>query len=185
MLNFHNKVSYGILLLKTLAKDFSINCHVKHYFILTDYIPPVREQRRSSTRTSYYETRTASRTRQTVGSKTQHIALDSKGNPAFVNKSGNTIIIVKYPFVMMLYSLKYLKYFSLSIQLTEEYHEVSQGQEEVLEDFPVVEGYHNVPESKCAVKQIQRKTCYLIRIGCLISCHVKCSCINFNKCNLH
>ena len=82
--------------------------------IVTDYVPPVREQRRLSTCMSYYETRTASRTKQSVGFKTQHIVLDSKGNPFFVNKSGNTIIIVEYPFVMMLDALTYLNYFSLT-----------------------------------------------------------------------
>ena len=92
--------------------------------IVTDYVPPAREQSRSSTCMSYYKTRTASRTRQSMGSKTQHIARDSKGNPFFVNKSGNTIIIVEYPFVMMLDALKYLNYFLLTIQVREEYHKV-------------------------------------------------------------
>ena len=119
--------------------------------IVTDYVPPVREQRRSSTCTSYYKTRTASRTRQSVGSKTQHIVLDSKGNPFFVNKSGNTIIIVEYPFVMMSDALTYLNYFSLAIQVREEYHEVVPGEGEVLEAVPVVEAHHTVPESKHAV----------------------------------
>ena len=83
--------------------------------IVTDYVPPAREQSQSSTHTSYYEIRTASRTRQSVGSKTQHIALNIKGNPFFVNKSGNTIIIVAYTFVMMSDALTYLKFFSLTI----------------------------------------------------------------------
>ena len=83
--------------------------------IVTDYIPPAREQSRSSTHMSYYETRTASRTRQSMWSETQHIALNSKDNPIFVNKSGNTIIIVEYTFVMMLDASTYLKYFSLTI----------------------------------------------------------------------
>ena len=127
--------------------------------IVTDYVPPVREQRRSSTRTSYYKTRTDSRTRQSVGSETQHIALDSKGNPFFVNKSGNTIIIVEYPFVMMLDASTYLNYFSLTIQVREEYHKVVPGEGEVLKAVPVVEAHHTVPESKHTVKQLQRQTC--------------------------
>ena len=106
--------------------------------IVTDYVPPVREQRQSSTHMSYYEARTASRTRQSVGSETQHIVLNSKGNPFFLNKSGNTIIIVEYPFVMMLDALTYLNYFSLTIQVREEYHEVIPGQAEVFfEAIPV------------------------------------------------
>ena len=134
---------------------------------------------------SYYETRTASRTRQSVGSQTQHIALDSKGNPFFVNKSGNTIIIVEYPFVMMLDASTYLNYFSLTIQVREEYHEVVPGQAEVLEAVPVVEAHHMVPESKHAVKQLQRQTCCPVRIDYSILCHVKYCCIHLKKCKLH
>ena len=146
--------------------------------IVTDYVPPVREQRQSSTHTSYYETRTASRTRQSVGSKTQHIVLDSKGNPFFVNKSRNTIIIVEYPFVMMLDALTYLNYFLLTIQVREEYHEVVPGQAEVLKAVPVVEAHHMVPESKHAVKQLQIQTCSPVRIDYPILCHVKYCCIH-------
>ena len=98
---------------------------------------------------------TASRTRQSVGSETQHIVLNSKGNPFFVNKSGNTIIIVEYPFVMMLDDSTYLNYFSLTIQVREEYHEVSPGEAEVLKAVPGVEAHHTVSESKHAVKQLK------------------------------
>ena len=158
--------------------------------IVTDYIPPAREQSRSSTHTSYYETRTASRTRQSVGSETQHIALDSKGNPFFVNKSGDTIIIVEYTddlltYLLMLDASTYLNYFSLTIQVREECHEVIQGEEEVLEAIPVVEAHHTVPESKHTVKQLQRQICCLVRINYLILCHVKYCCIHFKKCKLH
>ena len=152
--------------------------------IVTDYIPPSREQSRLSTRMSYYETRTASRTRQSVGSETQHIALDSKGDPFFVNKSGNTIIIVEYTFVMMSEALTYLKYFSLTIQVREECHEVIPGEEEVLKAIPVVEAHHTVPESKHTVKQLQKQICCLVRMNYLILCHVK-YCIHFKKCKLH
>ena len=122
--------------------------------IITDYVPPSREQSRSSTRMSYYKTRTASRTRQSVGSKTQHIALHTKGNPFFVNKSGNTIIIVEYTFVMMSHALTYLKYFLLTIQVREESDKVVPGEEELLKAIPLEEVHHTVPESKHAVKQL-------------------------------
>ena len=153
--------------------------------IVTDYVPPAREQSRSSRRTSYYETRTASRTRQSVGSKTQHIVLHIKGNPFFVNKSGNAIIIVAYTFVMMSDASTYLKYFSLTIQVREECHEVIPGEEEALEAIPVVEAHHTVPESKHAVKQLERQICCPVRMNYLILCHVKYPCIHFKKCKLH
>ena len=150
--------------------------------ILTDYVPPSREQSQSSTRTSYYETRTASRTRQSMGSETQHIALDTKGNPFSVNKSGNTIIIVEYTFVMMSYAMTYLKYFSLTIQVREECHEVIPGEEEVLEAVPLEEAHHTVPESKHAVRQLQRQICCPVRMNYLILCHVKYYCTHVKKC---
>ena len=153
--------------------------------IITDNVTPSREQSQSSTHTSYYKTRTASRTRQSMGSETQHIALDTKGNPFFVNKSGNTIIIVEYTFVMMSYALIYLKYFSLTIQVREECHEVVPGEEEVLEAVPLEEAHHTVPESKHAVKQLQRKICCQVRMNYLILCHVKYYCTHFKKCKLH
>ena len=153
--------------------------------IVTDYVPPAREQSQSSTRMSYYKTRTTSRTRQSMGSKTQHIVLDSKGNPFFVNKSGNKIIIVEYTFVMMLDASTYLNYFSLTIQVREKCHEVIQGEGEVLKAVPVVEAHHTVPESKHAVKQLQRQICCPVRIDYLILCHVKYCCIHFKKCKIH
>ena len=118
-------------------------------------------------------------------SKTQHIALDIKGNPFFVNKSGNTIIIVEYTFVMMSDASTYLKYFSLTIQVREECHKVIPGEEEVLKAVPVVEAHHMVPESKHEVKQLQRQICCPVRMNYLILCHVKYSCIHFKKCKLH
>ena len=118
-----------------------------------------------------------------MGSETQHIALDIKGNPFFVNKSGNTIIIVAYTFVMMSDASTYLKYFSLTIQVREECHEVVSGEEEVLEAVPVVEAHHT--ESKHTVKQLQRQICCPVRMNYLILCHVKYSCIHFKKCKLH
>ena len=39
----------------------------------------------SSTRTSFYETRSASTSRAAAGSQTAHFALDVKGNPFLVN----------------------------------------------------------------------------------------------------
>ena len=153
--------------------------------ILTDYVPPSREQSQSSTRMSYYKTRTASRTRQSVGSETQHIVLNTKGNPFFVNKSGNTIIIVEYTFVMMSYALTYLKYFLLTIQVREECHEVIPGEGEVLQAVPFEEAHHTVPESKHAVKQLQRQICCQVRMIYLILCHVKYYCTHFKKCKLH
>ena len=120
-----------------------------------------------------------------MGSETQHIVLDSKGNPFFVNKSGNTIIIVEYPFVMMLDASTYLKYFSLTIQVRDEYNEVVPGEGEVLEAIKVVEAHHTVPESKHTVKQLQRQTCCLVRIDYFILCNVKYCCFHLKKCKLH
>ena len=44
-----------------------------------------------STQTSYYKTRTASQTRQSLRSDTRHLALDSKGAPFIINPACKTI----------------------------------------------------------------------------------------------
>ena len=49
----------------------------------------------------------------------------------------------------------------------------------------MVEAHHTVPESKHAVKQLQRQICSPVRIDYSILCHVKYCCIHLKKCKLH
>ena len=82
---------------------------------------------------------------------------------------------------MMLDALTYLNYFSLTIQVREECHEVIPGEGEVLAAVPVVEAHHTVQESNHTVKQLQRQICCPVRINYLVLCHVKYCCIHFKN----
>ena len=87
------EVSYWSLLLKILYfgknVDFNKNCIELSENIL-EYMPNLPSVT-PSTQTSYYETRTASRTRQSLGSDTRHLALDNKGAPFVINPACKTI----------------------------------------------------------------------------------------------
>ena len=91
------EVSYWSLLLKSLIEDslfwknvdFNKNCIELSENIL-EYMPNLPSAT-PSTRTFYYETRTASRTRQSLGSNTRHLALDNKGAPFVINPACKTI----------------------------------------------------------------------------------------------
>ena len=141
ILNHHNEVSYWILLLKTPAKDFTVNCHLKDDFNYNRLCSTMKRKELLIYTHVLLRNKDSfqNRTVHWVW-KTQHIVLDTKGNPFFVNKSGNTIIIVEYTFVMMSYALTYLKYFLLTIQVREECDEVIPGEEELLKAGPIGRG---------------------------------------------